>query len=198
MTAQTGQQAPSNWNVANALTVLRLAMVPLFGWLLLSAEDDDGPRRWAALAVFVAASLTDQWDGYLARVRGLETPWGAIADPIADKALTGVALIALSVLGELPWWMTIVILIREWGITLLRLWVIRHGVIPASPGGKLKTVLQMAALMAFLVPLPDALDPVLLWLMGAAVVVTVVTGVDYVFRALALRRRGRAGGPVER
>ncbi len=181
---------PSNWNIANGLTVLRLVLVPVFGWLLLSDDGADGPRRWAALGVFVLAALTDQWDGHLARNRGLETAVGAVADPIADKALTGFALVGLSILGELPWWITIVILVREWGITALRFWVIRHGIIPASPGGKLKTVIQMVALIAYLVPTPDALDPVLLALMGAAVVVTVVTGVDYVFRALALRREG--------
>ena len=186
---------PSNWNVANALTVVRLLLVPVFGWLLLSADDDTSLMRWAALAVFVLAALTDRYDGHLARRHGLETAVGAVADPIADKALTGVALVGLSILGELPWWMTVLILVREWGITLLRFWVIRHGIISASPGGKLKTVLQMTALIAYLVPLPDRFDPVLLTLMGAAVLATVVTGADYVVRALALRRAGAPAQP---
>ncbi len=185
--------APSNWNIANYLTVLRIMLVPVFGWLLLSADSDTHWMRWAALGVFAAAALTDRYDGYLARQHGLETAVGAVADPIADKALTGFALVGLSILGELPWWMTVVILVREWGITLLRFWVIRHGVISASPGGKLKTALQMSALIAYLVPLPDVLDPALYVLMLAAVVVTVGTGVDYVFRAIALRRKSREG-----
>ncbi len=189
---------PAVLNVANLLTALRLALVPVFVAALMADGGHDPDWRFVAFGIFALASITDRLDGDIARRRGLVTALGTIADPIADKALTGVALIALSVLGELPWWMTIVILIREWGITLLRLWVIRHGVIPASSGGKLKTVLQMAALMAFLVPLPDALDPALLWVMGAAVVVTVVTGVEYVFRAVALRRQGLAGEPAER
>jgi len=189
---------PSNWNIANYLTVLRLLLVPVFGWLLLSADGDTHWMRWAALGVFLGAALTDRYDGHLARQHGLETAVGAVADPIADKALTGVALVGLSVLGELPWWMTVLVLVREWGITLLRFWVIRHGVIPASPGGKLKTVLQMAALVAYLVPLPDVLDPALYALMLAAVVVTVTSGVDYVFRAIALRRKGRAGAEQAR
>ncbi|MBA2738627.1 MAG: CDP-diacylglycerol--glycerol-3-phosphate 3-phosphatidyltransferase [Actinomycetota bacterium] len=189
---------PSNYNVANALTVVRLLLVPIFGWLLLSADGDTGPLRWWALAVFCVAALTDRYDGHLARRHGLVTVVGAIADPIADKALTGVALIGLSVLGEVPWWMTVVILVREWGITLLRFWVIRHGVISASPGGKLKTVLQMAAIIAFLVPLPAGLDPVLLAVMGAAVLVTVLTGLDYVARAVALRRAGALAEPADR
>jgi CDP-diacylglycerol--glycerol-3-phosphate 3-phosphatidyltransferase len=185
-------EAPSNWNIANYLTVARIGLVPVFGWLLLSAPNDSHWMRWAALAVFAIAALTDRYDGYLARERGLETWVGAVADPIADKALTGFALVGLSILGEVPWWMTIIILVREWGITLLRFWVIRYGVISASPGGKLKTVLQMVALIAYLVPLPDPLDPVLYALMLAAVLVTLATGVDYVFRAIALRRSGLA------
>ncbi len=186
---------PSNWNIANGLTVVRLLLVPIFGWLLLSAGDDTSPMRWGALSVFCLAALTDRYDGHLARRHGLVTEVGAIADPIADKALTGVALIGLSVLGELPWWITLVIVVREWGITLLRLWVIRHGVISASSGGKLKTVLQMTAIIAYLVPLPDVVDPLLLTVMLLSVAATVVTGVDYVFRAIALRRGSPRAAP---
>lgn len=186
---------PSNWNIANALTMLRLLLVPVFGWLLL-AGGDALLWRWAALVVFVIASVTDQVDGHLARKRGLVTDVGAVADPIADKLLTGIAFVGLSVLGELWWWATIVILIREWGVTALRFWVIRYGVISASPGGKLKTILQIAVLIAYLVPAPDALEPVLDWvlptLLVAAVVVTLATGLDYVVRAVKLRRAGRA------
>ena len=134
--------------------------------------------------------FTDHLDGELARRYGLITDFGKIADPIADKALTGAALVCLSVLGELPWWVTIVILGREIGITLLRFVVIRHGVIPASYGGKVKTVLQIAAIVLYI--LPGVPDPLRWVAMGAAVVVTVATGVDYVVRAVQLRQGGQA------
>ncbi len=191
-------QPPSNWNIANGLTMLRLLLVPVFGWLLVEGDDSDA-WRWAALVVFVVASITDQVDGYLARKHGLVTDVGAVADPIADKLLTGVAFVGLSYLGELPWWATLVILVREWGVTALRFWVIRFGVISASPGGKLKTTLQIAVLIAYLVPMPDpvddALDPVFGWVLYtvlvATVLITLVTGLDYVARAVALRRKGR-------
>jgi CDP-diacylglycerol--glycerol-3-phosphate 3-phosphatidyltransferase len=190
-------QTPSNWNIANALTMLRLLLVPVFGWLLISG-DDSVAWRWAALAVFVVASITDQVDGHLARKHDLVTDVGAVADPIADKLLTGVAFVGLSILGELWWWATIVILLREWGVTLLRFWVIRHGVISASPGGKLKTTLQIAVLIAYMVPLPEGVDeavnPAWGWTLDtvlvATVLITVATGVDYVARAIALRREG--------
>ena len=190
---------PSTWNIANALTMLRLLLVPVFGWLLI-AGDDSVLWRWAALAVFVVASITDQVDGHLARKHDLVTDVGAVADPIADKLLTGVAFVGLSMLGELWWWATIVILLREWGVTLLRFWVIRHGVISASPGGKLKTTLQIAVLIAYMVPLPEGIDEVVnpAWgwtldtVLVATVLITVATGADYVVRAVALRRDGRS------
>ena len=190
-------QTPSNWNIANALTMLRLLLVPVFGWLLISGGDSVA-WRWAALAVFVVASITDQVDGHLARKHDLVTDVGAVADPIADKLLTGVAFVGLSILGELWWWATIVILLREWGVTLLRFWVIRHGVISASPGGKLKTTLQIAVLIAYMVPLPEgvaeAVNPAWGWTLDtvlvATVLITVATGVDYVARAISLRREG--------
>ena len=109
--------------------------------------------------VFAVASVTDRLDGDLARRRSLVTDFGKIADPIADKALTGAALIGLSALDELPWWVTVVILVRELGITLLRFWVIRHGVIPASRGGKLKTLLQTVAIGLYVLPLPAGWPP---------------------------------------
>ncbi len=124
-------QSPSALNLPNALTVLRLLLVPVFAWLLLREGGDDPTSRvWAAI-VFVLASATDFVDGELARRQGLVTTFGKVVDPIADKALTGTALVGLSYLGDLPWWVTIVILVREIGVTLLRFWVIRHGVIPA-------------------------------------------------------------------
>jgi CDP-diacylglycerol--glycerol-3-phosphate 3-phosphatidyltransferase len=187
--AATGPiSAPSAWNVANALTVLRLVLVPLFVWLLLRDGGAEDETRLLATAAFVVAIVTDRFDGDLARRWNLVTNFGKIADPIADKALTGAAFIGLSILGELPWWVTIVVMIREWGVTALRFWVIRVGVMPASRGGKLKTVLQAIALGLYLLPWQSL--GVLHWtavaFMGAALVVTIVTGLDYVRRALRL------------
>ena len=141
----------------------------------------------AAAAVFVVASATDWVDGELARRHGLVTDFGKIADPIADKALMGAALVGLSFLGELPWWVTVVILVREVGITLMRFVVIRRGVIPASRGGKLKTVLQAVGLILMLTPLLGVVGTLGLWVMYAAMVVTVVTGVDYLRQAFGPR-----------
>ncbi|MGC4942790.1 CDP-diacylglycerol--glycerol-3-phosphate 3-phosphatidyltransferase [Kribbella sp. DT2] len=188
--AATGPiSAPSAWNVANALTVLRLVLVPLFVWLLLRDGGADDGNRLLATAAFVVAIVTDRFDGDIARRWNMVTNFGKIADPIADKALTGAAFIGLSVLGDLPWWVTIVVMVREWGVTALRFWVIRHGVMPASRGGKLKTVLQAIALGLYLLPWHSV--AVVHWIavafMAAAVIVTIVTGLDYVGRALRLR-----------
>ena len=177
----------SAWNLPNALTTLRLLLVPVFLWLLLRDGGGDSASRIAAAAVFAVASATDLLDGEIARRRGLVTTFGKLADPIADKALTGAALIGLSVLGDLPWWVTVVILGREIGVTVLRFVVIRHGVIPASRGGKTKTVLQMVAILLYLLPLTGLLASLRWWVMAAAVVATVVTGVDYVRKAYVMR-----------
>lgn len=182
---------PSNsslWNIPNLLTMLRLVLVPLFAWLLLrEGGEDQTSRIWAAV-VFVLASVTDFFDGYLARKWNIVTTFGKVADPIADKALTGCALIGLSYLGELPWWVTIIILGREVLVTVLRFWVIKHGVISASRGGKLKTVSQMIAIVLFL--LPDVAD-VLQWVfMGIALLLTVGTGLDYIRKARQVRAFG--------
>jgi CDP-diacylglycerol--glycerol-3-phosphate 3-phosphatidyltransferase len=196
----------NNWNLPNALTTLRIVMVPFFGWALL--VDDGGSVLWRTVAwvLFALAMITDKVDGDIARSRDLVTDFGKIADPIADKALTGMAFVGLSVIGELWWWVTILVLVREWGITLLRLWVIRHGVMAAGRGGKLKTVLQTFALGLFVLPLKvlegtwGDIGTVVWWgaavLMGAAVVLTLVTGADYVVKALVVRREGRAGHTV--
>ena len=178
-------------NIANGLTLLRLLLVPVFAWALLQDDGTDTTWRITAFVIFAIASFTDRLDGDLARRRGLVTDVGKMADPIADKALTGTALVGLSALDLLPWWVTVVILTRELGITLLRFWVIRHGVIPASRGGKYKTFLQTVAIGLYLLPLPDWLGTVAAVVMGAALVLTVATGVDYVVRALALRRAAR-------
>jgi CDP-diacylglycerol---glycerol-3-phosphate 3-phosphatidyltransferase len=185
-------QSPSVVNVPNGLTVLRLLLVPVFAWLLLREGGDDSTSRVWAAVVFVVASATDLVDGELARRQGQVTNFGKIADPIADKALTGTALVGLSYLGELPWWVTVVILVREVGVTLLRFWVIRHGVIPASRGGKAKTVAQMVAILMYLLPLTGWLVPASEVVMGVAVLLTIGTGIDYVARALRLRSDARA------
>jgi CDP-diacylglycerol--glycerol-3-phosphate 3-phosphatidyltransferase len=186
--------AVSRWNLANQLTVLRLLLVPVLAWLLyeIGAASDELPWSIAAFLVFIGASATDSVDGEIARRRGLITNFGIVADPIADKALTGTALVGLSVLGDLPWWVTIAFLVREFGVTVLRFWVIRHGVIPASRGGKLKTVLQVIAIGLYLLPLTGPLATGRAWVMGAALIVTLVTGVDYVARAVRLRRTAAA------
>jgi len=185
-------------NIANVLTVSRLVIVPFFLMALFTGGGTDLLWRMIAFGLFVIASITDRIDGDLARKHGLVTDFGKIADPIADKALTGSALVGLSVLGDLPWWVTIVIAIRELGVTLLRFWVIRHGVIPASRGGKAKTLMQIVAIGFYLLPLPPWLLFVRWVTMGVALLLTVVTGVDYVIRAFRLRAVGRrsvAGAP---
>ena len=185
-------ESPSVLNVPNALTILRLCLVPLFAWLLLrDGGDDQTSRVWAAV-VFLGASLTDLVDGEIARRQGQVTTFGKVADPIADKALTGTALVGLSYLGELPWWVTVVILTREIGVTLLRFWVIRRGVIPASRGGKAKTVAQMVAILMYLLPLTGWLVTAREVVMGVALLLTIGTGIDYVARAQRLRAAGRA------
>jgi CDP-diacylglycerol---glycerol-3-phosphate 3-phosphatidyltransferase len=174
---------PSVVNVANGLTVARLVLVPVFVWFLLAGGTGG---RTIAFVAFAVASVTDLLDGELARRRGLITDFGKIADPIADKALTGSALITLSSLGELAWWVTVVIVCRELAVTGLRFWVIRRGVIAASRGGKIKTMLQIIAISLYVLPIHATLVRQLF--MGAAVVVTLVTGGDYVARAVRLRR----------
>jgi CDP-diacylglycerol--glycerol-3-phosphate 3-phosphatidyltransferase len=186
--AATPPQTAKLVNLPNTLTVLRLAVVPLFAVLLLqdSGLDDTG-RYWATL-VFGLAIITDRYDGVIARRTGQVTEFGKLADPIADKTLTGTAMIGLSVLGLLSWWVTVVILVREVGVTLLRFWVIRHGVIAASRGGKMKMVVQALAIALYILPLTGVLASVRWWVMAVALMLTVFTGLDYVYRALTLRR----------
>jgi CDP-diacylglycerol--glycerol-3-phosphate 3-phosphatidyltransferase len=179
----------SLYNPANVLTAARIVLVPVFvAFVVVSGMIDSGWRILACLT-FCVASATDFADGWIARRYELVTSFGKVADPIADKALTGSALVLLSAYDRLSWWVTGLILVREWGVTALRFWVIRYGVIPASRGGKLKTALQIAAIAWFLWPVPEPFDLVGTVLMVAALIVTVVTGVDYVLQALRLRRR---------
>lgn len=190
MSHPSAEPRPSNVNVPNALTALRLVLVPVFGWLLLAESGANPTLRIVAAGVFIIASLTDYVDGALARRNNQVTTFGKVADPIADKALTGIALIGLSLLSELPWWVTIVIIGREVIVTVLRFAVIKDGVIPASRGGKAKTVSQMIAITLYILPLTGPWITARTIVMGVAVVLTVATGIDYAGRALAVRRRG--------
>ena len=176
----------SVWNIANALTILRIALVPLFGWFLLHDGGQLTSYRLLAAAVFVVATATDRMDGDIARARGLVTDFGKVSDPIADKMLMGMALVGLSMIDLLPWWVTVLVLVREVGVTILRFMVIRHGVIPASRGGKLKTALQAVAILLYILPLGTPGHVIAVVVMTLAVIVTVVTGVDYMLRAHTL------------
>ncbi|MFH0242087.1 CDP-diacylglycerol--glycerol-3-phosphate 3-phosphatidyltransferase [Streptomyces sp. HK10] len=188
----TAVRTVSLWNIANILTMVRLLLVPAFVFLMLADGGHDPAWRSLAWAAFSIAMITDLFDGELARRYDLVTDFGKIADPIADKAIMGAALICLSALSDLPWWVTGVILFREIGITLMRFWVIRHGVIPASRGGKLKTLAQGIAVGMYILALTGPLATLRWWVMAAAVVLTVGTGLDYVRQAVVLRRAGLA------
>lgn len=181
------------WNIANILTMLRLVLVPAFVLLMFADGGHDPAWRSFAWAAFTVAMITDLFDGELARRYDLVTDFGKLADPMADKAIMGSALVCLSVLGDLAWWVTVVILVRELGITLMRFWVIRHGIIPASRGGKLKTLAQGVAVGMYVLTLTGPLASLRWWVMGVAVLLTVGTGLDYVRQALVLRRAGDTG-----
>lgn len=185
---------PSNWNLPNALTVLRIVLVPVF-LVVLFLHPHEVAWRWAATAIFTVAILTDLVDGHIARKYNLVTDFGKLWDPVADKALTGSAFVALGILGELNWVIIALILLREWGITWLRAAIAKYHVMPANRGGKAKTVTQAIALILFLLwlpTLPGFLQVIAHALMWLALVLTVVTGVDYVFKALKIVRAGRA------
>ena len=182
---------PSAWNLANVVTVLRIALVPFFAWALLADGGHTTTGRLIATGLFVIAAATDRLDGWLGRRSGQVTDLGKMLDPIADKVLIGTALVLLSWLGDLPWWVTVIILVRELGITAMRFFLLRYVVLPASRGGKLKTVLQSVAIGLYLLPLdvlPEFVSVVAVIFMGAALVVTVVTGIDYARTGLQIRR----------
>jgi CDP-diacylglycerol---glycerol-3-phosphate 3-phosphatidyltransferase len=194
--ARSGDTPASNGNVANIITTVRILLAPLFIWMLLADAGELGLLRYLAAALFIVAIATDSVDGILARRQNLVTNVGKLLDPIADKVLTGGALVALSLLNELWWWVTIVILVRELGITAFRFAVLRNRVVAASPGGKLKTVIQSVAISLYLVPLWVFLGDWMHWVngvvMGAALVLTVLTGIDYLVKAVRVSRSGRA------
>ncbi|WP_350346994.1 CDP-diacylglycerol--glycerol-3-phosphate 3-phosphatidyltransferase [Agromyces sp. G08B096] len=198
MTSSAGTPARSaNWNLPNAITVVRILLAPAFFWLLLADGGEGGLLRWLATALFVLAISTDWVDGYLARSRGLVTDLGKLLDPIADKLLTSGALVCLSILGEVPWWVTGLIVVREVGITVWRFIELGRGnVVPASVGGKLKTVVQSVAISFALAPLPLLIGEWMAWvnavLMAAALVLTVWSGLLYVRDAIRLARERRA------
>ncbi len=201
MSAPSQPVKPSNWNVPNVLTAIRLVLVPLCAWLLL-AHPADPTMRWVANAVFIVAILTDMADGKIARKYNLVTDFGKLWDPIADKALTGMGFIGLSILGELPWFITVIILLREWGITILRFWILKYGtVMAANMGGKLKTVTQSVGLAMF-IPGLQFLPAWWFWIawvvMIAAFALTIWTGIDYLLAARKTRDAYYAEHPEEK
>lgn len=189
----------SNWNLPNALTTLRIVMVPFFGWALLVDGGDSVLWRCVAYGIFAAAMVTDKIDGDIARARNLVTNFGKIADPIADKAITGMAFIGLSIVGDVWWWVTIIVLVREWSVTLLRLSVLKEVVIAAAQSGKIKTTLQALALGGLTLPLRqvdgaldvpgDVLFYVCQVLLAGAVAMTMWSGYEF-FRDVRLARKG--------
>ncbi|TFB72570.1 CDP-diacylglycerol--glycerol-3-phosphate 3-phosphatidyltransferase [Cryobacterium glaciale] len=189
---QASVARPSNWNVPNLITVVRILLAPVFIWMLLADNGAHEALRWAAAVLFIIAIATDGIDGMIARRHNLVTDLGKILDPIADKILTGGALVCLSILGELPWWVTIVILVREIGITVFRFVMLRDRVIPASRGGKLKTVSQSVSISLALLPFWLVFGEWVHWLntatMTITLVLTVVSGLDYLVSAWRLRK----------
>ena len=186
----------SPWNPANVITMVRILMVPLFIWLLMGPGQSDDLWRWIALAIFVLAAATDGIDGGLARKHNYITNLGKILDPIADKFLLGAAFVVLSILGEIPWWITIVILGRELLVTIWRLLIMKRVVVPASSGGKIKTVLQIIAVSMFLFPSfvfhEFSIIKYFAWgVMSLAVLVTVVTGIQYLWQGYSLARASK-------
>ena len=187
-----GDTPASKANIANIITLVRILLAPVFFGLLIADDGQLGALRFLAAGLFVLAIVTDALDGYLARSRNLVTNIGIILDPIADKVLIGSALVALSILGELWWWVTLVILVREFGITIFRFIALRDRVIPASRGGKAKTWVQAIAVSLFLVPLWLVFGAWFHWVnygvMALAVLLTAYSGIDYLVKAWRLAR----------
>jgi CDP-diacylglycerol---glycerol-3-phosphate 3-phosphatidyltransferase len=180
--------AVSAINIPNFLTTIRIVVVPILAWLLFKEDAASDSNRLIAGVLFIIAALTDIADGTIARRWNLITNFGKIFDPIADKALIGVALVGLSYLNLLDWWFTWVILARELFVTFLRFWVINKGVIPASRGGKLKTIMQIVAISFYLLPFPETVSLLAEVLMYVAVILTLATAVDYIMKAIITDR----------
>ncbi|MDR2704033.1 MAG: CDP-diacylglycerol--glycerol-3-phosphate 3-phosphatidyltransferase [Cellulomonadaceae bacterium] len=187
------------WNIANIITLFRIILVPVFVWALLAAgwnPIQSLTLRWVAFGIFLLAALSDKLDGHLARSRGLITDLGKLLDPIADKALMGAAFIFLAFpLLEIPWWVPVVILIRELGITLMRMRLRRYSVLPAGRGGKAKTFIQSIAIALLLLPLARLPHWVMIvaWVfLAAAIILTVLSGIDYALNGWDLRKRALA------
>ena len=191
-------------SLPNVLTCVRILLIPVFLWLILSSGDwQDGgsalTHRWWALASFILLMFTDQLDGFLARKYEIITDFGKLADPIADKALMISALVSLNILGDLWWWVTIVIVVRELGVTALRFVMIRRSVMAASRGGKLKTVTQMLFIFLMLIPWDgmglgaagEVAQFIATAVMWVALAITVVTGLEYCISAYRIAREGR-------
>ena len=196
MATPTAPATSSNWNLPNIITVVRILLAPLFFWMLLADNGADGALRWWAAALFIVAIATDGVDGAIARKYNLVTDLGKLLDPIADKILTGAALIGLSILAELPWWVTLVILVREIGITVFRFFMLSDRVIPASRGGKLKTIAQSVAISLALLPLWLVFGDWIHWVngitMAIALVLTVYTGIEYLVAARRVSRQAKS------
>jgi CDP-diacylglycerol--glycerol-3-phosphate 3-phosphatidyltransferase len=188
----------NNWNVPNALTTLRIVMAPFLAFALLHDGGEDLTWRWIAYGLFVVAMVTDKIDGDLARKHDLITNFGKIADPIADKAITGIAFIGLSIIYPVMWWITVPVLIREWGVTFARLSIAKQVVMPANQSGKVKTMAQALALGGLIAPFHyldgawDVPGDVVWWiavvLMGVAVVLTMTSGYEFARDVLRHRR----------
>jgi CDP-diacylglycerol--glycerol-3-phosphate 3-phosphatidyltransferase len=182
----------------NAITIVRILCAPVFLWLLLADGGADGALRWVAAALFIVAIATDGIDGHIARANNIVTDLGKLLDPIADKVLTGCAFVGLSILGELPWWVTVVVLVREIGITVYRFVVVSDHVLAAAWMGKLKTVAQAVALSLALLPLAalvgdwvHIVNTVTMWI---AVILTVASGIDYIVSEVRARRSSAGEG----
>jgi CDP-diacylglycerol--glycerol-3-phosphate 3-phosphatidyltransferase len=196
MATPTNPAAASNWNLPNLITIVRILLAPVFFWMLLADYGADGALRWWAAILFIVAIATDGIDGAIARRYNLVTDLGKLLDPIADKVLTGAALIGLSILAELPWWVTGLILLREIGITVFRFAMLSDRVIPASRGGKLKTIAQSVAISLALLPLWLVFGDWIHWVntitMTIALALTVYTGIEYL---VAARRQNSQAKP---
>ena len=163
----------------NTLTVTRILLIPFGVYTLFYDGGDNTSYQLISYAIFFSLGMTDIVDGKWARQSNRITALGTFLDPVADKALIGAAMISLSILGRFPWWITILILTREIGITLFRLFVIKGGVIPASKGGKLKTLMQNFGVGFFILPLPSWLDWFKYGFISIAIILTITSGYDY-------------------